>query len=30
MHTPTLGAGEIRGQLVQGHHGRGDGDHGDD
>jgi hypothetical protein len=30
MHTPALGAGEIRGQLVQGHHGRGDGDHGDD
>jgi hypothetical protein len=27
MHTPTIGAGEIRGQLVRGHHGPGDHDH---
>ncbi|HEX4520721.1 MAG TPA: CHRD domain-containing protein [Gaiellaceae bacterium] len=25
MHTPTLSAGEIRGQLVRGHHGPDDG-----
>ena len=30
MHTPILGAGEIRGQLVQGHHGHDDGDQGND
>jgi hypothetical protein len=29
MHTPTLPAGEIRGQLVGGHHGGGD-DQGED
>ena len=29
MHTPTLPAGEIRGQLVRGHHG-GDDDQGED
>jgi hypothetical protein len=28
MHTPTLGAGEIRGQLVRGGHGHGDDDQG--
>jgi hypothetical protein len=30
MHTPTLTAGEIRGQLVSGHHGRDHDDQGDD
>jgi hypothetical protein len=30
MHTPTLPAGEIRGQLVSGHHGHGDGQGDDD
>ena len=30
MHTPTLGAGEIRGQLVRGHHGHDDDDQGND
>jgi hypothetical protein len=30
MHTPTLGAGEIRGQLVRGHHGHDDNGHGND
>ncbi len=30
MHTPTLPAGEIRGQLVAGHHGHDDGDQGGD
>ena len=29
MHTPTLGAGEIRGQLVRAHHGD-ENDQGDD
>ncbi len=30
MHTPTLPAGEIRGQLVGSHHGHDDGDQGSD